>query len=95
MDGAATFNDYSQNAPSAVINLGGEFNDESVNYGKTLGAAAVFNDNSFTFCYDLNIDYIGGGAVFKDSSYNKSSIESAVTVVRERGVNGSSILGVV
>lgn len=77
------------------------FRDNSRNHGLVAGNA-VFEGSSrmeFMPLYDpmSNVPpVVTGNVTFKGSAYNKNgSIEGTVTLAYEKGVNGSSILGVV
>ena len=88
--GNATFNDGSYNYYSTVA-VGGNatFNDSSFNYYGTVSGNATFNDSSF------NDGTVAGSATFRHSAYNRAGISGNVFLAYDKGINGSSILGVV
>jgi hypothetical protein len=104
VDGNATFDEYSTNSATGIVTgdatfnefstqsgtVGGNatFNDSSINYGTVTGDA-TFNDYSYTN------GTVSGNATFSGNSYNRYGINGTVTLAYDRGINGSSILGVV
>lgn len=57
-------------------------------YG-TIPGNATFNDNSY------NGGIVNGDATFRGQAYNQNGITGTVTLAYEKGINGSSILGVI
>jgi hypothetical protein len=55
----------------------------------TITGDCTFNNSSF------NDGTIYGNATFRGSSYNKRGINGDVILAYEKGINGSSILGIV
>ena len=76
--------------PEVTINGNVTFNDNSYNYRAYINGNAIFNDNSYN-----NNGTINGNVTFRGSSYNRSGITGSVTIAYEKGINGSSILGIV
>ena len=86
IDGNATFNDYSS------IGDG---------YGVVSGNAE-FNDNSYIHHYapgnvysSFAANVVGGTATFRNNARNDGGIVGGAVLAYEKGINGSSILGVV
>jgi hypothetical protein len=88
VDGNATFDEYSTNSFTGIVTGDATFNDSSINYGTVTGDA-TFNDYSYTN------GTVSGNATFSGNSYNRYGINGTVTLAYDRGINGSSILGVV
>lgn len=94
--GNATFNDDSSNSWSVVGDC--TFNHRSRSESGAINGNATFNDSTY------NTGTIGGDATFRDSSYSFGEyavISGTVTFTDRtpypipRGINGSSILGVI
>lgn len=87
VNGNATFNDSSYN--NSVGSVGAAtFNANSLNYG-SVGGAATFDGSS------VNLGTVGGNATFTGNAVNKSGVSGDLILAYEKGINGSSILGVV
>lgn len=95
--GDTIFNDNSYN--EGIIYGNAIFNQNSFN-SDTINGNAIFNDGSYTYS---DYVYINGNATFNDSSYayfNGSYTGSVIMGPRlqypiQRGINGSSILGLI
>ena len=91
--GNATFNDTSLN--SGTVNGDAVFNDSSSNFYSTVNGDAVFNDSS------SNSGTVNGDATFSLSAASNqiaagwSGSYGSVSFAYEKGINGSSILGVI
>ena len=89
--GNATFDDYSSN--NNIVTGNATFNDYSKNgISNPLTAVngnATFNDSSY------NNGIVGANATFNDISYNRYGITNQIFLNDKRGINGSSILGVI
>jgi hypothetical protein len=94
INGNATFNDTSSNFFGGTINGNATFNDYSAN--GTMGDATVEGDATFNdFSYNSYYGIVNGDATFRGSAYNRSGLNGGVILAYEKGINGSSILGVV
>lgn len=98
------------NGYTGIINGNATFYNSSYNQSRINGNA-IFNDNSYNQTYyiswgvlsnDLNRTYIElvgglitGNATFNNNSSNKVGIYGSVTENHNRGINGSSILGLI
>ena len=107
--GNATFNEGSWNGADGFVSLSATFNGNSLNAG-TIGdgstpALATFNDNAING-YIHWIDRtqenaaqfagrIRGDAVFRGNSRNDVNVTGTVTLAYDKGINGSSILGII
>ena len=91
VNGNATFDDYSCN--NNIVTGNATFNDYSknglTNPLTTVNGNATFNDGSY------NNGLVVGNATFNDISYNRYGINSQIFLNDKRGINGSSILGIV
>ena len=83
--GSATFNDSSFNI--GTVTGDATFNDSSYSSGD-VNASATFNDSSY------NSGYVGFDATFSGTAVNRRGISGAVILAYEKGINGSSILGI-
>jgi hypothetical protein len=90
--GNATFNDYSSS--EGTVSGDATFNDYSYNYGE-VGGNATFNDSSY------NRTTVTGNATFSLSSAAAQisggfyGTYGSISFAYEKGINGSSILGVI
>jgi hypothetical protein len=106
---SAIFNDYSYNDGSVdpgSVNNPVIFNDNSYN-NNSIVWAAIFNNSSYNVAsitgnvifnhnsYMEDSGSITGDAVFNNESSNRTNISGSVTLNPDRGINGSSILGLV
>ena len=103
VSGNATFNDYSRLIGS-TINGNATFNDYAYvgdGYGRITGNAE-FNDNSYIHRHapgnvysSFFVNVVGGTATFRGNARNDGGIYGGTVLAYEKGINGSSILGVV
>jgi hypothetical protein len=87
--GGATFNDSSHNA-AGDVHGSATFNDSSYNASNVHGDA-TFNGSSYNG-YSGNVY---GDATFSGTAANRKGISGTVILAYEKGINGSSILGVI
>jgi hypothetical protein len=87
--GDVTFNDSAYNNYGTVTG-DATFNDSAYNYG-TVNGDATFNGGSLNEFSGI----VNGNATFRGSAYNKSGVIGNVILAYEKGINGSSILGIV
>ncbi len=90
--GDATFNDNSANGDGASVMMNAIFNDNALNLGVVQGDA-TFNDNAVNNFYTYSGIY--SDVIFSDNSYNKSGLYGDFLFAYKKGINGSSILGLI
>ena len=94
VSGNATFNVRAHN-DLGIISGDATFNDSSYNDG-TVSGDATFSDDSYNSnLYGNNDGTVAGDATFRGQAYNRRGISGSVILAYEKGINGSSILGVV
>jgi len=86
--GNATFNDSASN--EGTVTGTATFNGSSSNYYGTVSGDATFNDSAYN-----NYGTVSGDATFRGAASNITGITGAVILAYEKGINGSSILGVI